>query len=404
MPSPTFPRQVERGIRQLGPGRYQVRVFVGKDPRTGQGQRVERVVRTTRIAEARRAKSELEAEVREGRKGGATGTLADLLDQWVEERRDGWATKTYLENRRKIDRVIGPMIGSTRLDKLTSYDLDRFYRKLGEGWQPGEAKPEGLSGAPLAPRTVLQLHRIIHSALRQARKAGKVTRNVAEDADLPKVQTLRHDIPDASQVRQMIAFANRIERVPEFSALLLVAAHTGARRGELCALTWADVDSVDSKITIRHAIGTYAGGTEVKDPKTHAIREVELGPLVLDALIERKGRAIAAAELVGRTIEDDCYVFSPDINGRGYLRPDTVSHAFVVLRRMLEQETGRPWPYRFHDLRHYAATDILADGGSATDAAHRLGHSDPALIHSTYGHATQERQRELAKSTEEKLF
>ena len=101
----------------------------------------------------------------------------------------------------------------------------------------------------------------------------------------------------------MIAFANRIERVPEFSALLLVAAHTGARRGELCALTWADVDSVDSKITIRHAIGTYAGGTEVKDPKTHAIREVELGPLVLDALIERKARAIAAAELVGRTID-----------------------------------------------------------------------------------------------------
>ena len=126
--------------------------------------------------------------------------------------------------------------------------------------------------------------------------------------------------------------------------------------------------------------------------------------MVLEALIERKGRAIAAAELVGRTIEDDCYVFSPDIDGRDYLRPDTLSHAFVVLRKMLERETGRPWPYRFHDLRHYAATDILADGGSATDAAHRLGHADAALIHSTYGHATKDRQRQLAKSTEAKLF
>ena len=404
MASPTYPLRVERGIRLLGPDRYQVRVSAGTDPTTKRVQHVSKVVRTSRIAEVRRVKSQLEAEVREGRRGGGSGTLSELLDQWVEDRREGWATKTYLENRRKIDRVIGPMIGSTRLDNLTSYDLDRFYRKLSEGWQAGEAKPDGLSGTPLSARTVLQMHRILHSALRQARKTGKVSRNVAEDADLPKVQAIRPTPPDDAQVRQMIAAADKVERVPEFSTLLLVAAHTGARRGELCALTWGDVDAVDSILTIRHAIGTFAGGTEIKDPKTHAIREIELGPMVLEALNNRRERAVDAAKLVGRTIEDDCYVFSPDIDGRNYLRPDTLSHAFVVLRKMLERETGRPWPYRFHDLRHYAATAFLADGGSATDTAHRLGHSDASMVHKVYGHATKDRQRQLAESTEAKLF
>jgi integrase len=64
----------------------------------------------------------------------------------------------------------------------------------------------------------------------------------------------------------------------------------------------------------------------------------------------------------------------------------------------LERDTGRPWPYRFHDLRHFAATEALRAGFSATDAAHRLGHADATLIHTTYGHGTEERARALAEA------
>jgi len=389
-----YPKKVERGIRRIGPDRFEVRVFIGRDPVTGKVRSASRVVHSPSIREARRALAQLETEIESRRFAGPGITFGALLEEWLRfGERGGWATNTLSENRRKVEKVLIPVLGAIPLEQLTAHRLDTFYQELLAGLEH-----EGLSGAPLKPRSVLGYHRLISAALRQGRKWGKVDRNVAEDATPPKVRAEKHTIPTAGEVAELVAKADRSDRLPEFGTLLRLAAHTGARRGELCALRWGDVDFVDSKLTIRHAIGSFGGRTEIKDPKSHATREVTLGPVMLEVLIGRLDRARSVAERFDRTIGDDCFVFSLDPDGSTYLRPDTVSQAFGRLRMQLERDTRRPWPYRFHDLRHFAATEALRAGFSATDAAHRLGHADATLIHTTYGHGTEERARALAEA------
>ena len=401
MATPKHPekRKIERGIRKLGPNRFEVRVHVKRDPTTSKVQQVSRVVHSSKITDARKALAVLAAEMEEKRFDGPGITFGALLDEWLSfGKRQGWSMKHYTENERKIRLVIRPILGSIPLEDLDAHRLDLFYQDLSEGLEH-----EGLSGKPLAPRTILGYHRLISAALRQGQKWGKTVGNATENASPPKIHNAgKRSIPSPEELEEFIAKAERSERLPEFPTLLRFARHTGARRGEICALRWSDVEFLDSKITIRHAIGTYGGKTEIKDPKTHSVREVTLGERTRDELRDRYSRAAETAREFGGELGEDAFVFSPDPLGRTYLLPNSVTQAFLRLRKQIEK-TGRPWPYRFHDLRHFAASEWISLGFSATEVAERLGHRDATLIHSTYGHGTERRARELAQAADARL-
>ena len=395
----TYPITVERGIRKIGPDRYQVRVFVGRDQTTGKIRHATKTITASGIREARELRARFEANRKDLE--GPRMSFGAYLEEWLSfGKKSGWTTKHYSENRRKVERVIGPLLGKKRLDKLDAKALDHFYSSLKNGLDR-----EGLSGKPLAPRTVLGYHRLISSALEQAVKWGHVPRNVAKMATPPKAHKVELEIPTTEEVSQIIIRAERTPRLPEFPTLLRLAAATGARRGELCALRWEDVDLLgEAGITIRHAIGSFAGKTELKDPKSHAIRFVPIGAQMALALEGRYQRASMLAAEVGQTLEDGAFVFSLSPDGSTYLRPDTVTQAFARNLANLEGETERPWPYRFHDLRHYFATHSLAAGASPIEVAKMLGHSDASMVFKVYGHATAPRLREIAESVDSSLF
>jgi integrase len=85
---------------------------------------------------------------------------------------------------------------------------------------------------------------------------------------------------DADGLRALVAAADG----PLARALLLTAAMTGARRGELLALRWSDVDYANGRIWIRRSIGI---GGEVKKPKTaKSVRAVALPKTLRDGLEE----------------------------------------------------------------------------------------------------------------------
>ena len=82
---------------------------------------------------------------------------------------------------------------------------------------------------------------------------------------------------------------------PDGAALLRMLVTTGARRGEVCGLRWPDVDIAAGTALIRRSVASVAGGTVVKDTKTHAARRIALDPETLDALREPANRAEAVA-------------------------------------------------------------------------------------------------------------
>ena len=184
-------------MREKGPGRWDLRVFLGRDPITGKPKQISRAYIAPRREpgagrrEAAKQLAALIAEVERGGHGASTATFGVLLDEWTTHgERMGWSPKTLHEYRRKIDKQIRPALGAKRLDKLTAHDLDRFYAaQLGTG---------------LAERTVHHLHRIISAALRQGRKWGWVTSNVADDATPPTPRKVELSVPSPAQVSALI--------------------------------------------------------------------------------------------------------------------------------------------------------------------------------------------------------
>ena len=140
-----------------------------------------------------------------------------------------------------LDRYVTPALGAVTLSKLRAHDLDRFYRDL--------QAHGGASGRPLASATVRRVHGILRRALGQGVKWGWIGINPAIAASPPRVLTAEIKPPSPTQVAALLARAQ--STAPELACYLMLSAGTGARRSELTALRWTDVDFDRKSLTIR---------------------------------------------------------------------------------------------------------------------------------------------------------
>jgi integrase len=172
---------------------------------------------------------------------------------------------------------------------------------------------------------------------------------------------------------------------------LQLAAATGARRGELVALRWTDVNVAGGVVTIARGAVQGKDGLVIKDTKTHGTRRIALDRTTVAAL---KAHRQAADEIAGAcetVLPADAYVFSNDPTGRTSWRPWLVTQAFA----RLAARAGMP-EVRLHDLRHFVATRLLSSGVDVRTVAGRLGHKNPNVTLSVYAHFLPEADREAA--------
>jgi len=249
--------------------------------------------------------------------------------------------------------------------------LNHLYAHLLER---GRRKPTSGGRTGLAPKTVRNVHTMLHSALHDAVRWGHLARNVAEAADPPAARSPEQRAWSPVQLRVFL------EHVQEdrLYALWLLVATTGMRRGELAGLRWADVD-VDHA-TVSPLVPRVVVDHQVHDsaPKTERGRRgLALDPVTLEALREHRRRQAEDHELVGPRYQDLGYVFAwPD--GRP-LHPDNITGWF----ERHTKAAGLP-PIRLHDVRHSYATAALSAGVPAKVISERLGHASVAL--QVYGH------------------
>jgi integrase len=156
---------------------------------------------------------------------------------------------------------------------------------------------------------------------------------------------------------------------PDLAVLLWLAATMGARRGELCALRWGSVDLEAAELLILRNLFQAAGRLVEKDTKTHAARRLALSHDSVALLEEHRRRCVERAEACGVRLSDEAFVFSFDPAGRQPMHPDSVTHRFSRLARRLGLRT------RLHDLRHYAATQLIAGGVDLRTVSGRIGHA-----------------------------
>jgi integrase len=345
-------------------------VYIGRDPVTARKRYVARTVRGGK-RDAQRALAALAHEVNEKSVTRSRATVGDLLEAWFDHARDDLSPKTVRETRGYLDRNLIPGLGGVRLDHLRVDDVDRYYRRL--------RTTGGRSGRPLAPATIRRIHGILRRALSQGVRWGWVASNVAASASPPRVPVSTIKPPATEEIAALFAIASKDD--PAFACYLLLAAATGARRSELIALRWSDVDLAGGVVRIARAIVFGVVGLVEKGTKNHSVRTVALDPLTVGELAAHGARAKDLAAAVGQPWSVDRLVFSSAPDGMTPWFPDSVTRAFGRVCRRAGLSG-----VRLHDLRHYVATQLLTSGVDVRTVAGRLGHRDAATTLNVYSH------------------
>jgi integrase len=379
---------VKGTARKRGTDRWQIQVYAGADTATGKDHRVTRTVVAPHTRAGRKivdqALAALIIEVESGRiHVGEDPTLEQLLDRWVEARSPEWSPKTTLENRRQIRLKILPRLGRRRLSKVRAADIDALYAEL--------RSSGGEKGQPLEPASVRRIHIILHAAFQQAVKWGLIATNPADAATPPSLPPGRITPPKPAALSGAMKLVDAYDA--EFAMYVRLAATTGARRSQLIALRWSDIDLEGGTITFARAV--VHGGTEVglveRGTKTGLVWKVALAEGTARRLASYQVLCRERASAVHTRLAEDGFVFASEPDGSESWRPDGATRRWARLRKKAGLDD-----VRLHDLRHYVATQLLGAGVDPRTVAGRLGHANPSITMSVYGHFLPEKDRAAA--------
>jgi integrase len=382
-------------IRERSPGHFELRAY-----NAATGKQVTRTYRHPRkekgigIAEAKRRLARLVSDVAEGKFRAAvdpttTMTLSTVLDEWIEHGETrGRSPNTLHGYRSKAGRIKTSPLGGVDLSKLTARDLDRWYDAL-------------LAGG-MSPATVMHHHRILRAALNQAKRWKYIPTNPADDVRLDSEGHTEMQVPTAVQARALILRAADTFS-PDLGPILLFAMLTGMRRGELCGIQWSDIDWAGTRLTVRRSVWQIHSTWGLQDPKTHQVRTISLDPVAMAILTAHKTKAESEADIACAALSSDAFVWSATVDGLSPRTPNSLTRAFHRLCRTMEIEAlaadpprVESWKYRFHDLRHLSATEMVGQGMDPRTVAARLGHANPSVTLAVYAHAVEARDREAA--------
>ncbi|MGB6058568.1 MAG: tyrosine-type recombinase/integrase [Microthrixaceae bacterium] len=353
------------GLREREPGVWEVRAEAGRDPVTGKRRQVSRTVRGTK-REAQKKLNAIVAELDQGNHVGSEATFADVAERWLTLSGADLSPTTLRRYRQLLRSHIYPALGDHAAYKIRTSDLDDLYQGL-------------IASKGLAPATVRQVHSVIRRAMSQAVRWGWISTKPAANTTPPRVTKPTITPPEVEKVVELLQLAH--ETYPEFGRFLHLAVITGARRGELCALKWERIDFENQTLTISRAMVEAEGGLVEKDTKTHSIRKIALDEQTLAILAEHRTQADQLATEASCTVTSDSYVFTLDPSGAVPFTPDHATKTFQRLRKQVGLDRTR-----LHDLRHFAATSLLAAGVPVRTVSGRLGHANASTTLGVYAH------------------
>lgn len=343
------------------PWGWQATVDVGRDPLTGKRRRVSESFATQRLAEQWAARQRPRVVARKGM------TVGDLLEDWLAQRAPELSPNTVRGYRGVIDRYLSPGLGTLLLHKLGSAQIDALYAAM---------RARGLSRA-----TVRRTHACLSGACGQALRHGLVVDNPCElAAALPEQRRTKAQGPDVTAVAQVWGKAG-----PWLRDVILLAIVTGARRGELCGLTWSDLNG--DRLRIARAIAF--DGSVLTDARKSPVRVVALPELALVMLARRRAEVMQDCLAAGEPFDPNGWIFTMDRDSSLPANPGRITLAWSRARGDTK--------VRFHDLRHLSVTSLLNAHISLPNVASRHGHESGNVTLAVYGHADEEVDQQAAQ-------
>lgn len=303
-------------------------------------------------------------------------TLAVYLQWWLGSIEPRLSPKT-VERYRSLAAHISKRIGDVRLAKLDALTLEGALTEMAR---------EGVGTA-----TVKHVRDCVRSALGAAVRLKILPYNVAQAVVIAKPEKKERDAINEDATRAYMAAADQTWVGP----VIRLAAATGARRGELLALRWPDVDFQTSVLSIKRSIVVVKGKIIEKSTKTKQSRNVKLPLSTIQVLLMHKERQEQERAMFGGKWDGDLIFCWP---GGAYLKPGSVSRAC----RRIAKEAGVP-DAGLQVLRHSHGSQLLSAGSPLPAVSKRLGHSDVYTTAKVYAHALSRDEEEAAALWERKV-
>lgn len=356
---------------------WEARYTCGYDP--GTGKQIQRSVTGKTQKEVAKKLKEATAALDAGTYAAPQKmSVGEWLDIWTAEYLKKIKPRTVESYQIISKNHLKPALGATKLDALTPHTIQTFYNSLTDEKH-------------LSPKTVKNIHGVLHKALQQALRNKYIPFNPAEACELPRIEKAQIQPLDDTQIR---AFLQAI-RGHRFEHLFLTVLFTGMREGEVLGLQWDHVNLTKGTILIDTQLQKIVGQKAYKlvSTKNGKGRTITPPPFVLSTLKQVRRQQLEYRMRYGECYTQSDFVFTNEL-GQHY----NAKQVYDAFKKVAAQ-IGRP-DARFHDLRHSYAVASIKSGDDIKTVQENLGHATAAFTLDVYGHVTEQMKRESADRME----
>ncbi len=347
------------------------------------GKQIERIGGKTK-KEAQSKLNEILYKLENGYTISSDMFISDYLDMWLDDYiKDIRSENTYVKYKNICDKYIIPVLGDIKLSALKVIHIEKLIRHF---------RKEGLN-----PTSTQNYYGIIRAALNKAVKLQLLNDNPCKFIDTPKRGKFKANTLTVQEFYLIYDKLNaELYEDYIFKLALDIALETGLRRGEMCGLTWDDIDFNNKCIHINQALIRVDNTYTISSLKTDSsYRSLPVSDALLVKLENHKKRQKINRVKYGQFYLKNIFnkkeydlVFTWE-NGK-FIIP---SNFLQRLKRMLKHCNINK-NIRWHDLRHTNATLLLEGGASMKTVQERLGHSLMQTTSDTYAHVTEKMNRE----------
>lgn len=369
-------------------------------------------------------------------------TLSELADIWYDNEIEPSSLSTNGRNDYKNiikNHIKKHSIGATKLNAITpivlqAYIDEKYFGKtdengmvLSKAYSESHVRKHFIVLNSIFKYSVHPMHLLPENPMQyiKKRKKEKAVSLFAKE-DISSVDTIFH-----SEFLRIIDFLKQEEKNHYLELPVQIAYYTGMRAGEVCALTWQDIDLKNRQILVQRTMYYDGENTcwELKVPKSGSARTIEFGDQLYNILTTAKNKQAEMELKYGSLYQHHYYqessiknrhhvqifteiseeietlssratkgLFKENLNKRkpffplsfvcskdngGLLTTQTIKW----LNKLIQKNVTGMEKFHFHMLRHTYATNLVNNGANIKDVQSLLGHSDVSITLNTYTHA-----------------
>jgi len=273
-------------------------------------------------------------------------TVGEAMDEYISNR-DGILSPSTIKSYKVIRKTYLKSNMGTALTKLSNENIQKEFNQ--------EVKEKELS-----PKSLRNILGLLSATLKQYSPDFEL------NIKLPQKNVPKINVPETPDILKIIDASQGTKMyVP-----ILLAAFLGLRRGEVCGLKWDEIDFIKNAITINASmVQNPEGGWELKEPKSYAGNRTLQMPEILSNALKEERRI---SDFVVPITPNNLYNYFSDL-----LKKNNIPH------------------FRFHDLRHFNASMMLAMNIPDKYAMERMGHTTNSTLKTVYQHTIQSERESI---------